>query len=228
MVMPSYEHVLFDFDGVLCDSLDAAMAEFNALATGEFPALPVVGGPDDMVTVYGGSLRTCLSSWLDAADHRRFFDAHSAAMAARAAGGGLRLFPGIDALLTALPPGSASIVTSAYSDAVRAMLAPDGVLPSAIGVIAGRERRQIKTDKIRDVLAEGGLRVDQALYAGDLESDVLYCRDVPIDMVAVSYGYHPAWHLETCRPAYLVDDVAALTALLGRVLAPVANSAKTC
>lgn len=36
-------------------------------------------------------------------------------------------------------------------------------------------------------------------------SDVLYCRDVPIPVGAVGYGYHPTSYLKQFSPEPLLD-----------------------
>lgn len=212
--MTAYRHVFFDFDGVLCDSLDDAMAVFNDVRRRLYPQVPAVADRSDMVHVYGGRLSTCLRRWLDPDDHKRFFDAHSRAMMERA--GSLRLFAGAARLLDRLPCGSASIVTSAYSDAVRGILTEGGrrSCPRAIREIMGRERRMSKAVKIETLLKRYSLNAADCVYVGDLESDIIYCREVPIDVVAVSYGYHPAWHLRRCGPDHLVGSVGELEELL--------------
>jgi len=209
--------VFFDFDGVLCDSLAAATRSFNVLRT-SFPSLPEVSTKDDMVTAYGGSLKTCLSRWLTTEEHRDFFDRHSALMSETS--GELELFPGIGDVLNALEPGTASLVTSAYSDHVRAVLARarPAVDQDKLYAIAGREVEATKTIKIQALAAQLSLQLDDCVYVGDLESDILYCLDVPLDIIAVTYGYHPRWHLQACRPTHLVDSVAELGATLDRIL----------
>lgn len=216
--MRRYRHVAFDFDGVLCDSLPAAMAVFNELGEESFPALPRVACQDDMVEVYGGSLRTALSAWLDETEHRRFFDLHSAAMAERA--GELHAFEGVEEMLDELPPGSASIITSAYSTAVHRVLLGEGgdELPPSLFEILGRERGQTKTEKLRELVGRLGISPRECLYVGDLESDVIYCRALPMDIVAVTYGYHPRRHLEGTGPTWLVDSVGELRRLIGEAL----------
>jgi phosphoglycolate phosphatase len=212
-----YRHVIFDFDGVLCDSLAAATKAFNALRE-SFPALPEVLSRDDMVTVYGGSLKTCLSQWLTDEEHKAFFDRHSALMSECSRE--LDLFPDISDTLNTLQPGIASLVTSAYADHVSAVLAraSPAVEPNQFYAIAGREVKATKTIKIRDLAARLNLALSDCVYVGDLESDILYCRDAPVDVIAVTYGYHPRWHLEACRPTRLVDTVAELNVTLERTL----------
>jgi phosphoglycolate phosphatase-like HAD superfamily hydrolase len=213
--MKFYKHVISDFDGVLADSLEPAMREFNRIRRDEFPQLPEVSGRDDMTIVYGGSLRTALRPWLTEAESRRFFDLHSAAMAKLHAT--VAVFDGVGELLSALGPGQISIVTSAYSDAVRSVLSrAPGFDPACISQIAGRELRQSKTKKITDILHDLGIEAAEAVCIGDLESDVIYCRNVPIDIIGVGYGYHPAEHLANLRhgPTYLVNTVKELGHLL--------------
>ncbi len=213
----TYQHFIFDFDGVVCDSLPVAIEEFNRLREEHFPALPNIRGQDDMKTVYAGSLRSCLHTWLSEDDGKRFFDLHSAAMAARA--GDLSLFGGIAAALTALGTNSVSIVTSAYSQAVLEILTKDPRFDrNCIHEIAGRELRQSKTQKINNILSGLNLSSTEAVYVGDLESDILYCCQVPIDIVAVGYGYHPYDYLVSKNPTYCVGSVEELSDLLGHLV----------
>jgi phosphoglycolate phosphatase-like HAD superfamily hydrolase len=208
-----YQHFIFDFDGVICDSLSAAVAAFNEIREEYFPSLPVVSSTKDMTLVYAGSLKTCLSPWLTEAEGRKFFDLHSAAMASCASE--LQTFNGISSVLSSLGDQSASIVTSAYSTAVRAVLAKDPDFQErCLFRIAGRELRQSKTEKISHILFDLGLAPSQAVYIGDLESDILYCRDVPIDIIAVGYGYHPYEYLLLKNPTHCVASIAELRDLI--------------
>lgn len=210
------KHVIFDFDGVLCDSLAAATAALNQLRLQRFNALPEARTQDDMVTVYGGSLQTCMDEWLSKEDQRAFFDEHSAAMSKLATQ--LKPFPGIGRLLLSIGSEGSSIVSSAYGDAIKNVLGRDPEFdPRSIFRIAGRELRQTKTEKIRGILEARAIAADAAIYVGDLESDILYCRAVPLRIVSVTYGYHPRWHLARCGPDYLVDSVADLGRLLMRL-----------
>jgi phosphoglycolate phosphatase len=212
-----YKAAIFDFDGVLCDSLSVAMDVFNEVRDREFPDLPRVSSRDDMAVVYAGSLRTCLDRWIGPDGTKRFFDEHSAAMQSKALD--LATFPGIGTLLSSLPEKSVSIVSSAYGDAVRIVLDRDpGFDPRCLWAIAGREFRETKTKKIRAILSGRGLSPEDAVYIGDLESDILYCRDVPIDIVAVGYGYHPPEHLAKCNPTYRADSVEELGRLLRELI----------
>lgn len=218
MVPPlkTYSHFIFDFDGVICDSLRFAVEEFNRIRMTHFPTLPIVQGQADMTVVYRGSLRTCLYTWLSVDDSKRFFDLHSAAMADRAID--LALFEGIAETLASLGRDGCSIVTSAYSHAVSAILDKDPFFDrQCIYQIAGRELRQSKTEKIKNILSGLSLAAREAVYVGDLESDILYCAQVPIDIIAVGYGYHPHEYLNTKKPTFCVSSVEELRDLLSEL-----------
>ncbi len=214
-----YRHVFFDFDGVICDSLRLAIEVFNHVRTAHFPTLPKVLTRGDMTIVYAGSLRTCLHQWLSPSDARRFFDLHSDAMATRAVE--LLTFPGIGNLLNELDDRTASIVTSAYSKAIRSIISASSSFdPAHLFAISGRELRQKKSDKILQILDELRLDAAQALYVGDLESDIMYCREIQMDIVAVGYGYHPAEYLADKGADYLVGSVEGLATLLNQIVIP--------
>lgn len=213
-----YRHFIFDFDGVICDSLESAMNVFNQIQKDHFPTLPNAYSQDDMKIVYSGSLRTCLQKWLSEDESKKFFDLHSAEMSKRTEK--LKTFPGIGKVLTSLGNQNVSIVTSAYSEAVEKILAEDKDYDkTCLYKIAGRELRQTKTVKINEILNGLGLTSKESIYVGDLESDILYCRDVPIDIVAVGYGYHPGEYLLEKKPTFYVDSVKDLGTLLNRLSA---------
>lgn len=211
-----YRHIIFDFDGVLCDSLPHAILAANSIREEHFEELPPVETKEDMAYLYRGALSTCLHRWISGSDARRFFDLHSAAMSSIR--GELGTYPGIGSLFDALPPGSASIVTSAYSDSVKDILSGDGIDMSSIYTVAGRELGQPKSTKIRNILDELSLDKKDVVYVGDLQSDILYCRDVPVDIISVGYGYHTGEYLRELSPHFYVDSVGELQDLVGRVL----------
>src|SRR5205085_5108122 len=191
--MPA-KHLFFDFDGVLCDSLTACIAECERLRRERYPALPPLSPDSGMDMFFAGPLRTSLHRWLSSDESKAFFDEHSAAMAARAAD--LLPFPGIRAMLERLPPRSASIVSSAYNEAIRRILGDDqGALPASIAYLKGRDTREPKDVKIKAVLDVLEIESGEAVYVGDLESDYLYCNALPLPCILVTYGYQSRDHL---------------------------------
>ena len=210
---------MFDFDGVLCDSRASAVEEVEVLRRGDstFRQLPSPvqdGGFDEL---YRGELRHALMRFnLDEQASRRFFDAHAAAMRERTAS--LSAFEGVADILSWLGPARYVVITSAYSTAVVDVLQRAGVSVRKSQVI-GHEVRLTKTEKIRGVLQERGLNSSDAVYVGDLESDILYSRKIGVPCIAVAYGYHSEDVLEQSSPDFLCSDVAALHARLESLFA---------
>lgn len=132
--------------------------------------------------------------------------------------GDLALFGGVREGLERLPGGSFAIITSAYSTVVRAVLDRAGVDPSTIEII-GHEVRETKTEKARGLLARRNLEPDDAIYVGDMESDVAYCDALGLRCVGVTYGYHPRVLIESSRPFAIADSPEELFLILQKELA---------
>lgn len=203
--MKKYRLLFLDFDGVISNSLQICMEEINRLRE-KFPTIPEVRTREDMARVYSVELRHSLYPFgLSDDETREFFNCHSSAMNQRAA----EVEPFHEAVRSlarcSLPK---IIITSSYSEAVYAILRKcEEFDENFMQGIYGREHRKTKTEKIRSALALFNAEVSEALYVGDLASDVLYCRDVPVDIACVGYGYHPSSYLKKFSPEYILEAV---------------------
>lgn len=212
----SYKHFIFDFDGVISDSCDLAIEKFNEIRDEFFPQLPRVESKNDMTVVYAGPLKSCLNNWIGQEGTKSFFNLHSQKM--QEVSDTIHPFSGIVQVLNSLGKKNVSIVTSSYSLAVKNILSKDRSFnENIIYKIAGRELHQTKTEKIINTLTEIGLTKENAIYVGDLESDILYCQDVPIDIISVGYGYHPLEYLKNFKPTYFASSVSELGNLLNKM-----------
>lgn len=203
--MKAYQLLFLDFDGVISDSLAICMEEINRLRE-KFPTIPEVRTREDMAKVYSVELQHSLYPFgLNDEQTREFFDHHSRAMNRRAAE--VKPFHEVVRALTLcnLPK---IIITSSYSEAVYTILRKCEVFhDDFVQGIYGREQHKTKTEKIRHVLSLFRVDVTEALFIGDLASDILYCRDVPIDVACVGYGYHPASYLQKFSPTCILETV---------------------
>lgn len=209
-----FDHAIFDFDGVLADSFTCACEELNAIADQHYQSIPTVSDHEDLTRVFSGPLRTCLRRFgLTDAESRDFFDRHSAAMQRRASF--IRPFTEVVQVIAKLLPGRCSIVTSAYSDAVRVILAKsDSHTASLFRFIAGRELKTSKSQKISEILAAVGTSPERAVHIADMVSDIIYSRAVPIRICAVGWGYHPLSYLRAFDPDYSVSTAEGLAEFL--------------
>jgi len=199
-----YSVLLLDFDGVLSDSLLVCMREFNRIVEEWFPTIPKVFSQSDMTGVYSVQLRHSLYPFgLDDAETKQFFRLHSLAMSKCSAE--VEPFKKVVKGLTKCKLPKA-IITSSYSPAVVSVLTKSlDYDDELINLIVGREMQATKTEKIRLVLEQYRTDMNRALYVGDMVSDILYCRDVPIDIASVGYGYHPAEYLRKFDPTYILE-----------------------
>jgi phosphoglycolate phosphatase-like HAD superfamily hydrolase len=211
-----FQHIIFDFDGVISNSFQAACEEINFIVQECYPMLPLVYTQDDLAFMYSGPLKTSLRRFgLTDSQAEDFFNRHSAAMQRRSAS--TQSFNDVVQGIAELLPGRCSIVTSSYSDAVRNILkkSPDYSEKMFLH-ISGRELKQSKAAKIDAILSAVGIPAQKALHVVDMVSDILYSRTVPISCCAVGWGYHPMSYLRVFDPEFWVETPDELFKLLSQ------------
>lgn len=209
-----FNHVIFDFDGVLADSMAVACEELNIISARTYPTIPEARGREDLARIYCGPLQTSLLRFgLTHGESQDFFDRHSRAMQHRASD--VSPFDEVVKVVRDLPAQSCSIVTSSYGDAVEAILSKSGYFKEGLfAFISGRELHQPKSKKIADILSAVGAISGTTLHVGDTVSDLLYSRTVPIPFCAVGWGYHPLSYLQAFGPEFSVASPGELRRLL--------------
>ena len=211
--MTRYEHVAFDFDGVVADSAAVCADEINRLRQ-HFPTIPEVHDQDDFAFIYPGPLRTSLRRFgLSDMGVSDFFDRHSARMMSRARE--LKPFVPVARILADMDPARFTIVTSSYSATVRNVLSrsmPSGSMDDIS--ILGRELKMKKSAKFECIMTEKDLRPVQLLKIGDMVSDVLYAADAGIDCAVVGCGYHPLRYLKAFDAKHFLETPSNLRNLL--------------
>ncbi len=199
--------LIFDFDGVLADSLGlfeasvrAACRESGAPAladravflrlfdTNIFAGLQAVGASAATLPVLIAALRRQLEARV----------------------GDYRLWPGIPAVLAQLAETSVVVVvTSGISGVVADVLRRYGVV--CVRRILGAEEGTGKVAKIRSIAAQHpGLPL---FYIGDTCGDMLEGREAGAQTVAAAWGWHAAARLRATQPDHLLFTPAELTEL---------------
>lgn len=210
---------IFDADGVLLDSLDHACKSFNRIARSEFPSLPNVSTKDDMAYVYPGPLKSSLRRFgLSQEQVKKFFELHTAAM--RDVSDDVNPFDEVLEGVRRFAYGRSAVVSSAFNETILTTLQRSSAYEHGMFThIRGRENGKDKAEKIKEVLDDLGVDGDSAIYIGDMVSDILYCRTVPIKIAAVGYGYHPANYLAAFDPDTLLPDCSSLVKFIEEGLA---------
>ena len=67
---------------------------------------------------------------------------------------------------------------------------------------------------LEDILRETGFDASQALMIGDSIHDMEMARNAGVTSVGVTYGVHNAKRLSAAQPAYIIDDIRELAAIL--------------
>jgi phosphoglycolate phosphatase len=201
--------VLFDWDGVLADSLEAFTTVFlEACRRNGFRGLEA---PGRLMSLFDDNLYASLAAiGMRPEGVRRILSDFRENTLARL--DEIRLFDGIAAALDAIAERHVvMIVTANLSDIVRRVLRREGV--RCVTEILGVEAGTSKVEKIR----QAGSRYPSlpAFYVGDTSGDMREGRIASARTVAVLWGWHPEEKLREAAPDLLIRSPEELAAFFG-------------
>ena len=196
---------LFDFDGVLADSLDLyAEAAKRCL---ERIGTPIVKSREDFLALFDGNFYESMAAQgVNLADYVR---------AAKEIMPGLdydamKTFDGLLPVLAALSRGHCLLVISSNgSKTIRKMLVRFGFDPY-FREILGADFLVSKKEKIDYALAKYGIPAQRTFYIGDTAGDIKEARAAGVRSVAVTWGWHSRERLLAAQPDFLVDTPEGL------------------
>jgi phosphoglycolate phosphatase len=200
--------LLFDFDGVLADSLDLyAEAVKRSL---ERIGMPIVKNKEDYLALFDGNFYESLAArGVDLAAYsetvreilpRIDYDA-------------MKPFDGLIPVLAALQKDHLlAVISSNGYRTIRAMLDRFGFAPY-FREILGADFRFSKKEKIAYALEKYGIPGERAFYIGDTAGDILEARAAGVRSVAVTWGWHSRERLVAAGPDFLVDTPEELLAI---------------
>ena len=199
--------VMFDFDGVLADSLDSFCAAMESAFAG-------IGRPDlatreQVLALLDDNWFASLArAGVTAAEARAVEDSFDAALSPAL----LRCFPGVPAMLERLARRHLLIViTSSTAAIVNGFLAAHEL--SGIEQVMGAEVDTSKVRKIERVVAAHE-RATRYWYVGDTTGDILVGRTAGVGTIGVAWGWHGARRLRTVSPDHLVDTPLELAEII--------------
>ncbi len=195
---------LFDFDGVLSDSLDLyAEAVRRCL---ERIGTPIVKNREDYLALFEGNFYESMAA--------RGVDLAAFAQAAQEIMPGIdydamRPFDGLIPVLDALQKDHLlAVISSNGSRTIRRMLERFGFEPYFEEVL-GSDFLFSKKEKIDHALAKYGIPPERAFYIGDTTGDIVEARAAGVRTVAVTWGWHSRERLVAAHPDFLVDTPEA-------------------
>ena len=199
---------LFDFDGVLADSLDL-YAEAVARCL-ERIGTPIIQDREDYLALFEGNFYESMAA--------RGVDLAAFTRAAKEIMPGIdydamRPFDGLLPVLESLKQDHLlAVISSNGSKTIRQMLDRFGFDPYFEEVL-GSDFLFSKREKIDHALAKYGIPPERTFYIGDTTGDIAEARAAGVRTVAVTWGWHSRERLAAAHPDFLVETPEGLLSM---------------
>lgn len=200
--------LLFDFDGVLADSLDLyAAAVIRCL---ERIGTPVVRNTGEYIALFEGNFYASLAA--------RGVDLAAFGAAAREVlpgidYGAMKPFPGLIPVLDLLHRDrTLAIISSNGFPTISTMLARFGFAPF-FDAILGSDFLFSKTEKIDHARQRYAASRERTFYIGDTAGDIVEAKEAGVRAVAVTWGWHSRERLVAAGADLVVDTPEGLLTL---------------
>ena len=216
-----YSAALFDLDGTLIDSAQDLVASVRHALGRVFPGRELPDG-DDVLAQVGRPLEVIvreLGYAVGEDDARRFAEVYRAHYAEHF-NEHTKPYPGVEELLGQLSAAGVklALVTTKHQAQADFTLAGCGLSPYFDYVHGWQEGREHKPhpEPVLSALERLGVQPRAAIMVGDSELDIESAKAAGVDTCAVTYGFRPAWFLQSFRPDFLVSRAADI----GPIVAP--------
>ena len=191
---------LFDFDGVLVDSL--ALYENSVNVCLERIGRPLIKTREEFLDLFEDNFYSAIvKRGVDVAE----FMAASKVVTPTLDYGSVRPVAGLADVLAELKERHGLVIISSNSTfAVRLMLARFGFDPYFDDVL-GADVNFSKVEKILYAKGHYGTDATHTAYICDTAGDIREAREAGVKTVAVTWGWHPGERLERARPDVIVE-----------------------
>jgi len=202
--------LIFDFDGVILDSLPPFRAIFNQLASKydieEIESDYALGklfrtNFFDGVINYGLK-ENCVDDFLIDCRHKTFENL-----------GKYKVFDGIQEALKKISENNIMTIASSNHDDVVNHFIDNNYLREYFDLVYGSSKYKSKVDKINKFVEKFGINKEQTYYIGDTVGDIIEGKKAGVKTVGVCWGYHAAEEFEISHPDYLLEEIDELVKL---------------
>lgn len=203
--------VMFDYDGVIVDSLEIFISRFSqACLENGFTG---INEPKDVIGLFEGNVyETMMQRGLNEATIDRILKRYEVLQGEQLVN--LELFAGIrDALQLISEKHFIYVITSNLSSATIQILNQNGIT-SFMDVI-GAEKEKSKIKKIRNIMSLHSQV--PAYYVGDTKGDMLEGKHAGTQTIGVTWGWHSPAKLKEGSPDYLFDSPEELADFFERI-----------
>jgi phosphoglycolate phosphatase len=196
---------MFDYDGVIVDSLNVFASTF--LAASHACGYAGIKTREQVVSLFDGNFFEKLTQ-LGLSSHKIdeiLGDAHGRKVQKYFTA--VKPFQGMHESLKALSGRNVlAVITSNDSKLVRQFLEKEGI--ACFDEVVGADKERSKVKKIQNIMAR--YRDLPAFYVGDTKGDMLEGRQAGAVTVAVTWGWHSVKKLTEGTPDYMVHSPAEL------------------
>jgi len=203
--------LLFDFDGVLADSLSFYAEAVRIIL--ERIGTPIVQSRDDYLELFDGNFYASMES--------RGVDLSAFSKAAK------EILPTMDYSTMKPFPGFAPVLAALKSDCLLAVVSSNSapVIEKALDRfghlryfqdILGSDFLFSKQEKIVHALSKYGFDPAHTYYIGDTTGDIVEAKAAGVLSVAATWGWHSRRKLAGLSPDYIVDRPEELLKLTGQ------------
>jgi len=201
---------IFDYDGVLVDSLDEVVSAGNAFCRSIGHKCIV---SKHMVTTLQPMTYDQLARSMGLPDDQ--IDACSAFVfnKLQQSGAATPFFPDVESLFRHLATKKIVIISGNSRDVIYAKLAAHA-LDGQVAAIFGAHEPGDKADKIRRACADSDANPDRTCMIGDSMSDIQYAKKAGVQSIAVTWGWQSRDTLAEQQPDYIVESISELITLL--------------
>ncbi len=179
------KYLVWDFDGVLCDSLKIAYEAHNDICIKYNMKLKTKS-----IEEYKEIINSKDSPFncLNRIELEKYFCEHRKKMYKRK--DELKIFDNILKIIEEISIPSI-IITATYEKLVKYVIKNNYHDTKVFKEIIGRERFQTKKDRLENFNKKYNIRNNEVIYIGDSLSDIQFCNEQGVRIIVVTYGYCP-------------------------------------
>ncbi|MDZ4165980.1 MAG: HAD family hydrolase [Smithellaceae bacterium] len=207
---PQTKLLLFDFDGVLVDSLEIYAK--SMIATLEIMGKPIIKNREDYLALFEENLYAALER--RGLDLGEFFTASSRILEEIDYLALQPFFPLIPVLKKLQEEHSLLVISSNSTEVIRNTLTRHD-FADCFRDILGADRGLGKKEKIEQVMARENMPRERTYYIGDTTGDIREAKQAGVRTVAAAWGWHGRERLAAAGPDYLLDCPQELLSLAG-------------
>jgi phosphoglycolate phosphatase len=203
--------IIFDFDGVLADSIGMVLEFYNILA--DKYGLKKAESEKDISKLFHENVYVGLKkAGLDESRSAEFLeDMKRLTLEFKEK---LEPFEGVPETLRKLheEENTLAIVSSNHSEVIDNFLRQNNLL-GIFGAIHGAENLTSKVEKINRLSEKTDISKSDTYYVGDTKGDIKEGKEAGVKTVAACWGYHSKEELQSAGPDFLAETVGELESI---------------